>query len=690
MTRTRTTDIPDRVAIALIHTPAGRDAEIAASLLAEAGMKSRSVVEIEAFADMLSENIALAVVTEEAFRSTDLKAISAWINGQPSWSDFPFIILTHRGGGPERNPAAARLSEILGNVSFVERPFHATTFISVARTALRGRRRQYEARLRMEALDEGERRLQTALEAGRLGAWEFDLNTDVLTTSPMCRSVFGYAPDEPFSYADLVASIVDDDRQRVMDAVTAMVKTGQDYSIEYQTRWRDGTVHWVEVRAQLYHDRAGKALKMIGVSADITERMRAEEQQRRQNEILEDRVAECTAELEAAHAAVMAESANRERAEEQLRHAQKLEAIGQLTGGVAHDFNNLLMAVMGNLELLRKYYDSDTKAVRLIDGALQGAQRGASLTQRLLAFARRQDLHVGPVQLCKLVGDMEDLLRRSVGAAIVIKTSIPDNLPRVIADSNQVELALLNLAVNARDAMPNGGTIRIGLREVVQRAGHKELAPGRYVALCLEDEGYGMDDETLQKAIEPFFSTKELGKGTGLGLSMIHGLALQLKGALKLTSAPGKGTTAELWMPVAQEEVLSAPAVEMDRKPASTPTGPKRILFVDDDALIAMSSVDMLEDLGHEVVEVHSGREALDILNAGQMFDLMITDYSMPGMTGGELVKAVQALVPGLPILLATGYADLPPGADIEIPRLGKPYSQESLATEIAKLVSLH
>ncbi|HEV7246853.1 MAG TPA: PAS domain-containing protein [Shinella sp.] len=663
----------------------GRDAQIAASLLAEAGIPSKTAPNLQAFIDALDEDTAFAIITEEALRSSDLRQISSWLEAQPSWSDLPFIILTHRGGGPERNPAAARVLETLGNVSFIERPFHATTFVSVARSALRGRRRQYEARLRMEALDEGERRLQTALEAGRLGAWELDLATNALTTSPTCRAVFGFDPEEGFTYEQLLERIHPDDVERMKAAVKATIETGADYAIEYRTIRPDGSTHWAEIRAQLYRDRTGKAVKMVGVSSDITARMRSEEHQRQLNEVLEERVAERTAELHEAHAVVMAEVAQREHAEEQLRQAQKMEAIGQLTGGVAHDFNNLLMAVLANLELLRKHTGDNPNAIRLIDGALQGARRGASLTQRLLAFARRQDLHIGSVDLGGLVRGMDDLMKRSVGTGVVIETAIPDGLDPVLADSNQLELALLNLVVNARDAMPDGGTIRIALTERDRPHRDDELAPGRYGVLSVTDQGHGMDEETLQKAIEPFFSTKELGKGTGLGLSMIHGLALQLKGGLRLVSAPGKGTTAELWVPVSKQ----APA--QPNEPAPSPqgrnSGPKRILLVDDDFLIAMSSVDMLADLGHEVVEAHSGKDALERLKQDGPIDLLITDYSMPGMNGGELAKAARALFPDLPILIASGYSELPAELGFEVARLGKPYTQQQLALEISKVL---
>ena len=672
--------------MALIFAPQGRDAAVAQSLLDEAGIRSHSVESLAAFADALGDGTAFGVMTEEAVRFSDLKPIAAWIAAQPSWSDLPFVVLTQRGGGPERNPAAARLSEVLGNVSFLERPFHATTFVSVARTAMKGRRRQYEARTRIEELWQGEQRLQTALAAGRLGSWELDIATMALTASDMFKAIFGRSAEENFDYEALVTSIHPDDRERMRQSVANTLDTGHDYAIEYRTVWPDGTQHWAEIRAQLLRDRHGKAQRLVGVSSDITARKTAQANLQSVNEILEERVYERTAALEAAHRTLLDEVAQRERAEEQLRQSQKMEAIGQLTGGVAHDFNNLLMAVLGNLELLRKHLTDDPKAARLIEGAFQGARRGAALTQRLLAFARRQDLQVAPVDLAELVRGMNDLLLRSVGSTSSLYFDLDDGLPLALVDGNQVELALLNLAVNARDAMPDGGSLTIALKLAQLTAARSDLAPGDYLCLSVTDNGQGMDAETLKKAIDPFFSTKELGKGTGLGLSMIHGLALQLKGALQLNSTVGEGTRAELWLPVSVQPVEAAPAA-----PVVAPTSVSsaaRILMVDDDALIAMSSVDMLEDLGHAVTEANSGAQALKILEAGEKFDLMITDYSMPGMTGGQLAKAVRDMLPDLPILLATGYADLPPGAGIDLPRLGKPYTQDQLAAEIAKALN--
>ena len=654
----------------MILAPNGRDAEVAGALLTEAKIPSKTIVSLSELVASFDDRTAFAVLTEEAVRSADLKPLARWLAEQPSWSDMPFIVLTQRGGGPERNPSAARLSEVLGNVSFLERPFHATTFVSVARSALKGRRRQFEARARLVEISEAERRLQTALEAGRLGAWELDIESMKLTTSVTCRAIFGRNPDQTFSYEDLVASIHPDDQARMQAAVQETVRSGKDYAIEYRVIWPDATHHWAEIRAQLYYDRHGNVERLVGVSADVTARKNAEDDLRRLNETLEERVLKRTAELESA--------------EKQLRQAQKLEAIGQLTGGVAHDFNNLLMAVLGNLELLGKHLAGDPKASRLIDGATSGARRGAALTQRLLAFARRQDLTVKAVDMIDLVNGMDDLLLRSVGPNVRIEKELPNGVPSALVDSNQVELALLNLAINARDAMPDGGVLSISLRNEMLEKSTSEMEAGLYIVLTVADTGYGMDKATLEKAIDPFFSTKELGKGTGLGLSMIHGLAVQLNGALKLHSTVGKGTRAELWLPTTADSKKDADQAPTGESP--NPLRSLRILMVDDDALIAMSSVDMLEDLGHIVTEANSGAAALTLLKREEPFDMMITDYSMPGMNGAELGKAARELYPNLPILVASGYADLPPGSGIDLPRLGKPYSQSQLAAEIGKL----
>ncbi|WP_207802793.1 ATP-binding protein [Roseicella frigidaeris] len=370
-------------------------------------------------------------------------------------------------------------------------------------------------------------------------------------------------------------------------------------------------------------------------------------------------------------------------AEASLRQAQKMEAVGQLTGGIAHDFNNLLTAVLGSLALLRKHLPpGDERMARLLDNAWQGAQRGAALTQRLLAFGRRQTLEPTAVSLPQLVRDMTPLLQSALGGGARLRSDFPPALPPVLVDANQLELALLNLVANARDAMPEGGEIQVSAAEQTVPPGEAGgLPPGNYVALRVADAGEGMDEATLARAIEPFFTTKGLGKGTGLGLSMVHGLAAQSGGRFLLRSARGEGTVAELWLPRAE---ASAPPL-----PDEPPPGPAgrsgHVLLVDDDPLVLRSTAAMLEDLGHAVTEAGSGEAALAQLAAGIPVDLLITDQAMPGMTGLQLIEAARRQRPGLPVLLATGYAELEGGMPPGLARLGKPFAQERLAAAVAE-----
>jgi signal transduction histidine kinase len=676
----------------IVLAPNGRDGQIAAQVLHEAGHSADVCSDLPSLVAELEKGAGLALIADEAVQTADLRSLAAFLERQPSWSDLPIVLLTQRGGGPERNPAAARLGEVLGNVTFIERPFHPTTLASVVRTAVRSRRRQYEARSRLEELSEGEELLTTALRAGALGSWTLSVPAMELDASESSRGHFGRGPRTEFGYLDLLAAVHPDDRARMQAALEASLGTGQDYLIEFRNCWPDESVHWVELRARVLRDVAGQVSRLVGVSSDITprktlelerEQLLAELAQERTalselTQTLEERVKSRTDEL-------LTEVAARERAQEQLRQAQKMESIGQLTGGVAHDFNNLLMAVMGNLELLRKRTPDDPFIQRLIDGALQGARRGASLTQRLLAFARQQDLTPVSTDMGALLRGMSDLIDRSLGPQVDIELDIPKDLPCARVDPNQVELAILNLAINARDAMPDGGRIDIAL-SAETLAGDADLAAGDYLRVDVRDSGLGMDEATLERAIEPFFSTKAVGKGTGLGLSMVHGLVVQLGGALHLESRPGEGTVATLWLPVAESRPVEA---EAPPPPPPLPASQRTaiILLVDDDPLIAMSTADMLEDLGHTVIQRNSGAGALDVLRGDGRIDLMMTDYAMPGMTGIDLASAAGTVRPQLPILLATGYADLPEGERIDLPRLAKPYQQAQLRAEIDRLL---
>lgn len=367
-----------------------------------------------------------------------------------------------------------------------------------------------------------------------------------------------------------------------------------------------------------------------------------------------------------------------EQTREQLFQVQKLEAIGQLTGGVAHDFNNLLMVIQSSLSMIRRRVSDDSRLLSLLDNASQAAARGATLTQRMLAFARRQDLDQQTVSIPDLVRGMTDMLERAIGPTIAILTQFPLSLPNVVTDPNQLESVLLNLAVNARDAMPSGGSLVISAHaEELDVFNDHKLKAGRYVRFSVKDEGQGMDAATLSRATEPFFTTKGVGKGTGLGLAMAQGFSEQSGGRLMIDSRPGAGTKVEIWLPAAMS---SRPA---DDTPAPQMPGTNRqpltILAVDDDALVLMNTVAMLEDLGHSVSQASSGVRALEVLRGEPKLDLLITDHAMPGMTGVELIDLVRAERPHLPVILATGYAELPSGTQTTATRLAKPFFDDDL-----------
>ena len=419
-----------------------------------------------------------------------------------------------------------------------------------------------------------------------------------------------------------------------------------------QEGWRvrkDGTRFWAHVVIDRIRDDDGNLLGFANVTRDITERRIAQE------------------ELEKTRAA--------------LFQSQKMETVGQLTGGIAHDFNNLLAVVLGNLELMRKRLPNDPKLRQMLENSLQAAQRGAGLTQRMLAFARRQDLKVGPVDVPDLVRNMSELVQRSIGPTVQIETHFPLRLACALADAGQLELAILNLIVNARDALSEGGTVAVAARQETVRHSNG-LQPGEYVCLSVTDTGDGMDEETVARAVEPFFTTKGVGKGTGLGLSMIHGFAEQSGGRLVIKSRKGEGTTAEIWLPVALSEPIIAAEGEV-AEPAPS-TRPVTVLVVDDDHLVLMNTAAMLEDLGHQVVEATSGEQALRALRQSKNIHLVITDQLMPGMTGTQLIEAIKGEWPHLPVILATGYAELPPGTSPDVRKLDKPFRQHDLARAMA------
>ena len=412
--------------------------------------------------------------------------------------------------------------------------------------------------------------------------------------------------------------------------------------------WRlrkDGSRFWANVVIDSIRDDDGHLLGFTKITRDLTERKRAQEAL--------------------------------EKSQEQFFQAQKVEAIGKLTGGVAHDFNNILAAILGSLRIAQRRIADGGDGGRFIENAIKAADRGAMLTQRMLAFARKQELQLEPVDLINSVREMAELLQRTLGPGVTISPSFPLRLRSVLADRAQVELAVMNLMVNARDAMPNGGTITVSAREI-EPSGDK----GGFVCLSIADEGEGMDAETLAHATEPFFTTKGVGKGTGLGLSMVQGMVEQCGGRLVLDSEPGRGTTAEIWLPVVEQQAEREPVMSSEAPVAGKAL---RILAVDDDAIILLNTATILFDMGHHVLQAHSARSALEIIQQEDV-DLLITDYSMPRMTGAELVHQARQAKPDLKVIVASGYADLPEGTALDVPRLAKPFTEHDLANAIAAL----
>jgi PAS domain S-box-containing protein len=462
----------------------------------------------------------------------------------------------------------------------------------------------------------------------------------------------GYAPHEIVG-KHFSAFYTEEDRAAGMPAhALAMALKDGRYEREGWRVRKDGTRFFAHVIIDAIHDDNGELLGFAKITRDITERREAQQKL--------------------------------DEAREALLQAQKMEAIGQLTGGIAHDFNNLLMAVLGSLELVRKRVPDDPKILKLIDNAMQGAERGAALTKRMLAFARRQELKQEAIDIPDLVRGMTDLLQRSIGPTVAIETRFPLALPAVWADANQLEMALLNLAVNARDAMPEGGLIIISAHE---EGNDDTAAVSGFVRICVRDTGVGMDETTLNRATEPFFTTKEPGKGTGLGLSMVHGLAQQSGGRFVLKSKPGEGSVAELWLPVARPAIeANADDEQISRFDMTAARPALKVLAVDDDPLVLTNTAAMLEDLGHTCLRAASAAQALDILRRGAGVDLVITDQVMPRMTGVQLAQAIGRDWPKLPVMIATGYAEMEPGSGAGLPRLSKPFTQAELAAKLAQI----
>jgi signal transduction histidine kinase/CheY-like chemotaxis protein len=646
--------MPDRV---LILAPRGRDAAIAADLLERNAIRTDICADIDALIAQLHHDAGAVLLTEEALSTDDPNRLADWVARQPSWADIPFVVLANGAKAPRSLAATSRLAD-LGNVVLLERPLHAEAMLGAIRSALKARARQYELRDaavtlegavldRTRELEAARDSLEIALEAAGMGSWDIDLLTGQARRTLRHDEIFGYAAALPDWNVDIFLGHVDPaQRGTVADAFDAAIRMGT-LDVECAIVDARGDRRWIVAKGRVRYDATGVATRMTGVVSDITDRKDADAQ---------------------------------------LAQAQKMDAIGQLTGGVAHDFNNLLTPIVGSLDLVRRRHKDDERTQRMIGGALQAAERAATLTQRLLSFARRQALQPRAVDIGALIDGIVELIRRSLGPTIAVKLEVQRHLPCARVDPNQLELALLNLAINARDAMPGGGRLTITVTDsVVDPRNAHGLQAGRYVRLAATDTGIGMDRATLARAAEPFFSTKGVGKGTGLGLSMIHGLAAQSGGTLKLTSEPGAGTTVDLWLP-ATEERADIPGAQRPEPVAARRAA--TVLLVDDEELVRTATADMLRDLGYSVVEFGAGSQVLAAVRSGIDVDILVSDYLMPGMTGGRLIQELRDTGARIPALLITGYVSTGEDVPADVPRLSKPFRQVDLGAQVDALLA--
>jgi signal transduction histidine kinase len=480
-----------------------------------------------------------------------------------------------------------------------------------------------------------------------------------------------------------------EDRERVDRARAHAFATGDEFAVEARMRRHDGVYRWHRIRNRPIRVDGGIAF-WLGTAVDIDDMHEA-------NMLLERRVKERTAELEAANRRLAAQIDEREKAEAQLRRAQRIEAVGQLTSGVAHDFNNLLTAIIGNLELLKAHLGrGNARAAKLLAAAAVAAERGARLTAQLLAFSRQQRMRPEPVDLNQIVDSLGALLQSTIGATIRIETALSEKLWPALADASQIELVLLNLAINARDAMPGKGTITGGTITIETsnlKLGRperpEEPPPGDYVMVSVGDTGTGIAPAILDKVFDPFFTTKEVGKGSGLGLSQVLGVAQQLGGGVHIDTRPGGGTIVKVFLPRARiGDATRRPRRAMPQMPTA---GSGLILLVDDDDDVRAVAAAMLDEAGYQVIEAGSGGAALECLerHAGHIA-LMIADIAMPGMSGVEFAHAVRLGRHDLPILFITGFAGaaLPPTDSRQDRLLRKPFHPSELAAEVATLLA--
>ncbi|WHQ70129.1 PAS domain-containing hybrid sensor histidine kinase/response regulator [Methylorubrum extorquens] len=664
----------------LILTPRGRDAAVIEGVLDRSGIHATICANVAEWLTELREGAGTALVTEEALADGDTADVFAWLDAQQPWSDFPFIVLATRQAG-RRTQSAAELLRRLGNVVLLERPINAETLTSAVFSSLRARRRQYQARqhllereraqeqLRL-ANEELERRvaertrevetahetLAFALDAAGMSSWDIDYVAGTHRRSPRFDAVFGYADTgQSWDRETFLAHVVDEDRETAEDAFANVPKTGR-LDLECRIRRADGAVRWIAMRGRVKSGEADRPERIAGILMDRTDQ----------------------------HVT-----------EEALRQAQKMEAIGQLTGGVAHDFNNLLTVIVGGLDMMLRRPDQPDRVKRLAEAAMGAARRGEQLTQQLLAFSRRQMLRPQTLNPNRLLLDFRPLAERAATGAVELAFDLDPALDPIRIDPAQFESAVLNLIVNARDALEGrGGHARIAVTSRNVRLGTAAVAdrgvpPGPYVVISVTDTGSGIPPDKLQRVFEPFFTTKEVGKGTGLGLSQVYGFTRSAKGFAQIESEVGKGTTVSLYFPrstdPAGEEIGPGPVGAIPLRRAGEG---ETVLLVEDDEQVLGMAVESLEELRYRVIVTRNAAEALEHLHGVERIDILFSDVVMPGgMNGSQLAVEARRVRPDIKILLTSGYvANLDEGQVIgqgELPVLNKPYRRDELARSL-------
>lgn len=682
----------------LISAPYGNDAASVGSLLADHGYQIALCPTLEDIAAAIDRETGVILVTEEALRA-DLGPLHRALEEQPSWSDIPFVLLSGRSGGrpADSEIIRRRLPDSAINVILLERPLSAESLTSAIASAMRARQKQFQIRDRIGELASEQARLTTLLDALPVGVAFIDPDGTLRLSNPEYRR---FVPTE-----EIPSRLVDGEtRWEGYEAdgtrlsrkrfVTPRALAGERISgIEFLHHPHVGESKWTRVSGIPLRDGEGNVSGAISVIVDIDDQKRGQAALADAAQKLEELVAERTAELTEALGRLKDAAEERARTEEALRQAQKMEAVGQLTGGIAHDFNNMLTGITGAIDVLRRRISTGRldDLDRFMDAASSSAQRAASLTARLLAFSRRQSLDSRATDVNALIDSLEELIRRTMHERIDVSVKLADDIPAAIVDTHQLESAVLNLAINARDAMPDGGTLLVETDVALLAEGdcadEPDFIPGHYVMVTVSDTGVGMDAATLAKVFEPFFTTKPIGQGTGLGLSMVYGFIKQSDGCVQIHSEEGMGTSVSLYLPVA-----SCAAPTSETAPAAVHHGDgETVLLVEDDASVRLLVCDVLGELGYKSVEAAEPFSAIRMLESGARFDLMISDVGLPSMNGRQLADIARQHLPDLPILFITGYAQTAAthaeflGPNMQM--IAKPFQIELLAAKIDEML---